>query len=91
MTILDVFGLFFGRKNVHFGISGTPAQGPYVAARAGVEPMTLLTKGVDSTDAPHMPHELNSSDTPISLLWMEGDEEAERERDRHCREGEGES
>ena len=25
------------------------AQGPYVAARAGVEPMTLRTKGVDST------------------------------------------
>ena len=25
------------------------AQGPYVAARAGVEPLTLLTKGVDST------------------------------------------
>src|SRR6218665_3196235 len=24
------------------------AQGPYVAARAGVEPMTLRTKGVDS-------------------------------------------
>jgi len=27
------------------------AQGPYVAARAGVEPMTLRTKGVDSTNA----------------------------------------
>jgi len=27
------------------------AQGPYVAARAGVEPMTLRTKGVDAT--PH--------------------------------------
>ena len=25
------------------------AQGPYMAARAGVEPMTLRTKGVDST------------------------------------------
>ena len=32
------------------------AQGPYVAARAGVEPMTLRTKGVDSTNAPHTPH-----------------------------------
>ena len=31
------------------------AQGPYVAARAGVEPMTLRTKGVDSTNAPHTP------------------------------------
>jgi len=25
-------------------------------ARAEVEPMTLLTKGVDSTNAPHTPH-----------------------------------
>ena len=32
------------------------AQGPFVAARAGVEPMTLRTKGVDSTNAPHTPH-----------------------------------
>src|SRR6218665_5756 len=28
------------------------AQGPYMAARAQVEPMTLRTKGVDSTKAP---------------------------------------
>ena len=28
------------------------AQGPYVAARVGVEPMTLRMKGVDSTKAP---------------------------------------
>src|SRR6218665_3730010 len=28
------------------------AQGPYVAARAGVEPTTLRTKGVDSTNTP---------------------------------------
>ena len=34
------------------------AQGPYVAARAGVEPMTLRTKGVDCTNAPHTPHTL---------------------------------
>jgi len=32
------------------------AQGPYVAARAEVEPMTLRTKGVDSTNAPPTPH-----------------------------------
>ena len=32
------------------------AQGPYVVARAGVKPMTLQTKGVDSTKAPHVPH-----------------------------------
>ena len=30
------------------------AQGPYVAARVGVEPMTLRTKGVDSINAPPM-------------------------------------
>ena len=32
------------------------AQGPYMAARAGVEPMTLRTKGVDSTNASPTPH-----------------------------------
>src|SRR6218665_1636857 len=32
------------------------AQGPYVAARAGVEPMTLRTKGVDSANVPHTPN-----------------------------------
>ena len=31
------------------------AHGPYVAARAGVEPTTLRTKGVDSTKAPPRP------------------------------------
>jgi|SRR6218665_338317 len=31
------------------------AQGPYVAARAGFEPTTLRTKGVDSTKAPPRP------------------------------------
>ena len=28
------------------------AQGPYVAARAGFDPMTLRTKGVDTTNGP---------------------------------------
>ena len=32
------------------------AQGPYMAARARVEPATLRTKGVDSTNATHTPH-----------------------------------
>ena len=32
------------------------SQGPYVAARAGVEPLALWTKGVDSTKAPPSPH-----------------------------------
>jgi len=36
------------------------ARGPYVAARAGVEFMTLRTKGVDSTNAPHTPHHVPS-------------------------------
>ena len=31
------------------------AQGPYMAARAGVEPMTLRLKAVDSTKAPPCP------------------------------------
>ena len=32
-------------------VSEELAQGPYVAARAEVEPMTLQMKGVDSTNA----------------------------------------
>ena len=31
-------------------------QGPYMVAR--VEPMTLRSKGVDSTNAPPMPHKI---------------------------------
>jgi len=34
------------------------AQGPYAAARAGVKPTTLRTKGVDSTKAPPHPRYL---------------------------------
>ena len=34
------------------------AQGPYVADREGVEPMTLWTKGVDSTKVPPSPTQL---------------------------------
>ena len=36
------------------------AQSPYLATRAGVEPMTLRTKGVDSTNAPPTPHNVES-------------------------------
>ena len=36
-------------------VSERLAQGPYVWDRAGVEPMTLRAKGVDSTKAPHAP------------------------------------
>src|SRR6218665_2245718 len=31
------------------------AQGPYVAARAGFEPATLLSNGIDSNNAPPRP------------------------------------
>ena len=31
------------------------AQGPYMAARAGFEPATLLTKGTESTNEPSRP------------------------------------
>ena len=34
---------------------GLGKQGPYVAARAGFEPVTLLTKGVESTNSPPCP------------------------------------
>ena len=37
------------------------AQGPYVAARAGVEPMTPRTKDVDSINAQYTP--------PVLLLY----------------------
>ena len=41
----------------------TFAQDPYVAARAGVEPMPHQTKGVDSTNAPPTPHSAYSTRT----------------------------
>src|SRR6218665_1382936 len=37
-------------------VSEELAQDPYLAARAGVKPMTLRTKSVDSTKAPPTPH-----------------------------------
>src|SRR6218665_2076998 len=43
------------------------AQGPCVAARAGVEPTTLRTKGVDSTNAPHTPHTSSDSRIPSNM------------------------
>src|SRR6218665_1323930 len=39
------------------------AHSPYVAARAGVEPMTLQTNDVDSTHAPPTPHSLIGRDS----------------------------
>ena len=46
------------------------AQGPYVAAREGFEPMTLRTKGVDSTNAPHT--HLVLIEYSAKLLWIIG-------------------
>ena len=43
----------FHAKAPQATVSEELAQGPHVAARVGVEPMTLRTKGVDSTNAPH--------------------------------------
>ena len=42
------------------------AQGPYLAARAGFEPMTLQTKGVESTNVPprQMCHHAQWATTP---------------------------
>ena len=50
------------------------AQGPYVAARAGFEPTTLWSKGIDSTNAPPLPTYLfnctafSSSSSSLSSL-----------------------
>src|SRR6218665_210130 len=37
------------------------AQGPYMAARAGVEPTTFRLKAIDSTKAPQCPTTMHSS------------------------------
>ena len=42
------------------------AQGPYVAARAGFEPATLRTNGVESTKVPPRPTHSNSNRTQQS-------------------------
>ena len=44
-----------------------PAQGPYVAARAGFEPATLRTKGTESTNEP--PRPMHTPLLKISNLW----------------------
>ena len=44
------------------------AQGPYVVARAGVEPMTLRTKGVGSTNTPPRPTEQCSFSLSLSRV-----------------------
>src|SRR6218665_3746803 len=43
-------------KKFIFNNNSTCDQGSNVVARAEVEPMTLRTKGIDSTNAPHTPH-----------------------------------
>src|SRR6218665_3945139 len=45
----------FHAEAPHATVSEGVAQAPFVAARAGVEPMTLLMKGIDSTKAPSRP------------------------------------
>ena len=45
----------FHAKAPQATVSEGLAQGPYVAARAGVEPMTIWTKGIDSNNAPPTP------------------------------------
>ena len=45
----------FHAKAPQATVSEGLAKGPYVAARAGVKPMTRWTKGVDSTKAPPRP------------------------------------
>ena len=47
-------------------VSEELAQGPYVAAREGVEPMTLRTKGADSTNALPMPQCTSPFKQPFS-------------------------
>ena len=42
-------------------------QDPYVAAKAGIEPMTLRTKGVDSTSALPTPHVMLSCNFVVGL------------------------
>ena len=49
----------FHAEAQHSTASEGLAQCPYVAARAGVEPLTLPTKGADSTNAPLTPHLLS--------------------------------
>src|SRR6218665_3581669 len=43
------------RRSAQATVSKGLAQVPYVVARAAFEPMTLLTKGVDSTNEPKRP------------------------------------
>src|SRR6218665_996871 len=56
-TAIDTV-LEFTRRCAQATVSEGLAQGPYVAARAGLEPTTLRSKGVDSTSAPRRPDSL---------------------------------
>src|SRR6218665_2873666 len=46
------------------------AQGPYMAARAGVEPTTLRLKAIDSTKAPPCPNVRDQCTEFITLLLL---------------------
>src|SRR6218665_2183954 len=45
----------FSRRSAQATVSKALAQGPYVVARAGVEPMTLRLRVIDLTNAPPRP------------------------------------
>jgi|SRR6218665_155699 len=49
-TAIDTV-LEFTRETLQATVSEGLAQGPYLAARAGFVPMTLRSKGIDSTNA----------------------------------------
>ena len=48
----------FHAEAIQATVSAGFAQGLYVAARAGVEPTILQTKGLDSTNSPLTPHNI---------------------------------
>ena len=59
------------------------AEGPYVAARAGVEPMTLRTKDVYSTNAPLSLKTIVQA-ISIALLQIHRCSEALTTQDGYC-------
>ena len=53
-TAIDTVSDFYS-ETLQATVSEGIAQGPYVAARAGFEPTTLRSKGIDSAKAPPRP------------------------------------
>jgi len=52
----DTVCIGVSRRSAQATVGKGLAQGPYVAARAEVEPTTLRLKAIDSTKAPPCPH-----------------------------------